>query len=175
MVEQSAVNRSVAGSNPACGANHGDKMSQDKTNENPAFELAEEVPNSARIYKQSHAAWILPALTWSVVLFLIATFIGIFSTDPTGGLLPFLFAAGIAIPRYYKWTQTVFYISDDSFYLKGSGMPFQKRKIFRIPLNTIESIKTNFGMFGRTLGYGDVVISFVDIIFFIFYLSWVIN
>ena len=41
-------------------------------------------------------------------------------------------------------------------------MPFQKRKIFRIPLNTIESIKTNFGMFGRTLGYGDVVINFVD-------------
>ena len=162
MVEQSAVNRSVAGSNPACGANHGDKMSQDKTNENPAFELAENIPDSANIYKQSHAAWILPALTWSVVLVLIATFTGIFATDPTGGLLPFLFAAGIALPRYYKWSQTIFYISEDSFYLKGSGLPFQKRKIFRIPLNTIESIKTNFGMFGRTLGYGDVVITFID-------------
>jgi len=137
-------------------------MSQDKTNENPAFELAENIPDSANIYKQAHAAWILPALTWSVVLVLIATFTGIFATDPTGGLLPFLFAAGIALPRYYKWSQTIFYISEDSFYLKGSGLPFQKRKIFRIPLNTIESIKTNFGMFGRTLGYGDVVITFID-------------
>ena len=162
MVEQSAVNRSVAGSNPACGANHGDKMAQDQTNENPAFEVVENIPDSVNIYKQSHAAWLLPAITWSLVLFLIANFTGIFASDPTGGLLPFIFAAGIALPRYYKWSQTVFYISEDSFYLKGSGLPFQKRKNFRIPLNTMESIKTDFGMFGRTLGYGNVFITFID-------------
>ena len=81
-------------------------MAQDQTNENPAFEVVENIPDSVNIYKQSHAAWLLPAITWSLVLFLIANFTGIFASDPTGGLLPFIFAAGIALPRYYKWSQS---------------------------------------------------------------------
>jgi len=131
--------------------------------EQSAYKIVENIPDSAIKFKQSHVSWLAQSALWIVALFILDSFIGISAGDPTGGLLIPILALGIALPRYFKSSQTVYYLSSDSFYLKGAGLPFlQKRKIYEINFSTIVSLDVKYGTFGHTLGYGEVRIKFID-------------
>ena len=201
MVEQSAVNRSVAGSNPACGANNtnlknkagkqvinneenpnadqsdnsdldsdggltesaNNEPIEDSKRNNDALEV-ESIPESSVIYRQSHLSWLMPSSIWIIALVIVDLQIGLL------GGLGILLAPLIAGPRFLRWRQTVYHLSEDSLYLTMAGIPIiQKSKIYRVKYNTIAKdedgkaqISIRHGMFGKTLGYGEVNIVFDD-------------
>ena len=116
----------------------------------------EGVPVDAQPYMQSQFAWLLPSFIWIAGLGIIVFFDFI-----TFGLVPFLLVLGIAGPRYLKWKQSVYYLSEDALYVTMVGIPkLQKKRIFKMAFKPIEMLQPRFGFLGRTLGYASIVISF---------------
>ncbi len=122
-----------------------------------SFEV-DSIPNEALEFRQSHWAWIMPSCLWIGVLVIV-----IFFDFISMGLIPLLLCIGIAGPRYLRWRQTAYYISEDSLYLTMVGLPvIQKRRTFQIPFESIAQLVPKHGSFGRTLSYAEVGIKFKD-------------
>ena len=154
-----------------------DESSSDpKTNDQPTEETVEtpqknndtlqveSIPQGSIIFKQSHLSWLIPSSIWIIGLVIVDVYIGLL------GGLGILLAPLIAAPRYLRWRQTVYHLSDDSLYLTMAGLPvIQKSKIYQVKFDTIArgedgkvQIGIRHGMFGKTLGYGEVSIVFDD-------------
>ena len=124
----------------------------------------ESIPQGSIIFKQSHLSWLIPSSIWIIGLVIVDVYIGLL------GGLGILLAPLIAAPRYLRWRQTVYHLSDDSLYLTMAGLPvIQKSKIYQVKFDTIArdedgkvQIGIRHGTFGRTLGYGEVNIVFDD-------------
>ena len=124
----------------------------------------ESIPQGSIIFKQSHLSWLIPSSIWIIGLVIVDMYIGLL------GGLGILLAPLIAAPRYLRWRQTVYHLSDDSLYLTVAGLPvIQKSKIYQVKFDTIArdedgkvQIGIRHGTFGRTLGYGEVNIVFDD-------------
>ena len=124
----------------------------------------ESIPQGSIIFKQSHLSWLIPSSIWIIGLVIVDVYIGLL------GGLGILLAPLIAAPRYLRWRQTVYHLSDDSLYLTVAGLPvIQKSKIYQVKFDTIArdedgkvQIGIRHGTFGRTLGYGEVNIVFDD-------------
>ena len=124
----------------------------------------ESIPQGSIIFKQSHLSWLIPSSIWIIGLVVVDLQIGLL------GGLGILLAPLIAAPRYLRWRQTVYHLSDDSLYLTMAGLPvIQKSKIYQVKFDTIArdedgkvQIGIRHGIFGKTLGYGEVNIVFDD-------------
>jgi len=124
----------------------------------------ESIPQGSIIFKQSHLSWLIPSSIWIIGLVIVDVYIGLL------GGLGILLAPLIAAPRYLRWRQTVYHLSDDSLYLTVAGLPvIQKSKIYQVKFDTIArdedgkvQIGIRHGFFGKTLGYGEVNIVFDD-------------
>ena len=124
----------------------------------------ESIPQGSIIFKQSHLSWLIPSSIWIIGLVIVDMYIGLL------GGLGILLAPLIAAPRYLRWRQTVYHLSDDSLYLTMAGLPvIQKSKIYQVKFDTIAKdedgkvqIGIRHGIFGKTLGYGEVNIVFDD-------------
>ena len=124
----------------------------------------ESIPQGSIIFKQSHLSWLIPSSIWIIGLVIVDMYIGLL------GGLGILLAPLIAAPRYLRWRQTVYHLSDDSLYLTMAGLPvIQKSKIYQVKFDTIArdedgkvQIGIRHGFFGKTLGYGEVNIVFDD-------------
>ena len=118
----------------------------------------ESVPEDVILYRQSHWAWLMPSSLWIGGLSVV-----VFFDFLTMGFIPLLLAIGIAAPRYFRWRQTTYYLSEDSLYLTMVGLPIiQKKRTFRLAFDTMVQLDPRFGYFGRTLGYAEVGIIFDD-------------
>jgi len=116
------------------------------------------VPEGVTTFKQSQWAWLMPSVIW-IGLLLIVVFLDFL----TMGAIPLLLAIGIAGPRYLRWRQTTYYLSNEALYLTMVGLPIiQKQRIFKLKFDTMAEMNTKFGYFGRTLGYAEVIITFAD-------------
>ena len=116
------------------------------------------IPGEAMEFRQSHWAWLMPSSLWIGVLAIV-----IFIDFISMGIIPLLLCAGIAGPRYLRWRQTVYYVSEDSLYLTMVGLPvIQKPRTFQIPFESIAQLVPKHGSFGRTLAYAEVGIKFKD-------------
>ena len=124
----------------------------------------ESIPQGSIIFRQSHLSWLIPSSIWIIGLVVVDLQIGLL------GGLGILLAPLIAAPRYLRWRQTVYHLSDDSLYLTMAGLPIiQKSKIYQVKFDTIAKdedgkvqIGIRHGIFGKTLGYGEVNIVFDD-------------
>jgi len=124
----------------------------------------ENIPQGSIIFRQSHLSWLIPSSIWIIGLVVVDLQIGLL------GGLGILLAPLIAAPRYLRWRQTVYHLSDDSLYLTMAGLPIiQKSKIYQVKFDTIAKdedgkvqIGIRHGIFGKTLGYGEVNIVFDD-------------
>jgi len=117
----------------------------------------ENIPEHAIIFRQSHLSWLMPSAIWIIGLVIVDLQIGLL------GGLGILLAPLIAAPRYLRWRQTVYHLSEDSLYLTMAGLPIiQKSKIYRVKFDTMMEMGVRHGFFGRTLGYGEVNIIFDD-------------
>ena len=124
----------------------------------------ESIPEGSIIFRQSHLSWLIPSSIWIIGLVVVDLQIGLL------GGLGILLAPLIAAPRYLRWRQTVYHLSNDSLYLTMAGLPvIQKSKIYQVKFDTIArgedgkvQIGIRHGMFGKTLGYGEVNIVFDD-------------
>lgn len=124
----------------------------------------ESIPQGSIIFKQSHLSWLIPSSIWIIGLVVVDLQIGLL------GGLGILLAPLIAAPRYLRWRQTVYHLSNDSLYLTMAGLPIiQKSKIYQVKFDTIAKdedgkvqIGIRHGIFGKTLGYGEVNIVFDD-------------
>ena len=124
----------------------------------------ESIPEGSIIFRQSHLSWLIPSSIWIIGLVVVDLQIGLL------GGLGILLAPLIAAPRYLRWRQTVYHLSNDSLYLTMAGLPIiQKSKIYQVKFDTIAKdedgkvqIGIRHGMFGKTLGYGEVNIVFDD-------------
>ena len=124
----------------------------------------ENIPEGSIIFRQSHLSWLIPSSIWIIGLVVVDFQIGLL------GGFGILLAPLIAAPRYLRWRQTVYHLSNDSLYLTMAGLPvIQKSKIYQVKFDTIArgedgkvQIGIRHGMFGKTLGYGEVNIVFDD-------------
>jgi hypothetical protein len=124
----------------------------------------ESIPEGSIIFRQSHLSWLIPSSIWIIGLVVVDLQIGLL------GGLGILLAPLIAAPRYLRWRQTMYHLSNDSLYLTMAGLPvIQKSKIYQVKFDTIAKdedgkvqIGIRHGMFGKTLGYGEVNIVFDD-------------
>jgi hypothetical protein len=124
----------------------------------------ENIPEGSIIFRQSHLSWLIPSSIWIIGLVVVDFQIGLL------GGFGILLAPLIAAPRYLRWRQTVYHLSNDSLYLTMAGLPvIQKSKIYQVKFDTIArgengkmQIGIRHGMFGKTLGYGEVSIVFDD-------------
>ena len=124
----------------------------------------ESIPEGSIIFRQSHLSWLIPSSIWIIGLVVVDFQIGLL------GGFGILLAPLIAAPRYLRWKQTVYHLSNDSLYLTMAGLPvIQKSKIYQVKFDTIArgedgkvQIGIRHGMFGKTLGYGEVSIVFDD-------------
>jgi hypothetical protein len=124
----------------------------------------ESIPEGSIIFRQSHLSWLIPSSIWVIGLVVVDIQFGLL------GGLGILLAPLIAAPRYLRWRQTVYHLSDDSLYLTMAGLPvIQKSKIYQVKFDTIAKdedgkvqIGIRHGIFGKTLGYGEVNIVFDD-------------
>ena len=122
------------------------------------------IPEGSIIFRQSHLSWLIPSSIWIIGLVVVDFQIGLL------GGFGILLAPLIAAPRYLRWRQTVYHLSNDSLYLTMAGLPvIQKSKIYQVKFDTIArgedgkvQIGIRHGMFGKTLGYGEVSIVFDD-------------
>ena len=124
----------------------------------------ESIPEGSIVFRQSHLSWLIPSSIWIIGLVVVDFQIGLL------GGFGILLAPLIAAPRYLRWRQTVYHLSNDSLYLTMAGLPvIQKSKIYQVKFDTIArgedgkvQIGIRHGMFGKTLGYGEVSIVFDD-------------
>ena len=124
----------------------------------------ESIPQGSIIFRQSHLSWLIPSSIWIIGLVVVDLQIGLL------GGLGILLAPLIAAPRYLRWRQTLYHLSNDSLYLTMAGLPIiQKSKIYQVKFDTIAKdedgkvqIGIRHGIFGKTLGYGEVNIVFDD-------------
>jgi len=134
-----------------------EKSERDETTPVNSIEV-ESVPEDVILYRQSHWAWLMPSSLWIGGLSVV-----VFFDFLTMGFIPLLLAIGIAAPRYFRWRQTTYYLSEDSLYLTMVGLPIiQKKRTFRLAFDTMVQLDPRFGYFGRTLGYAEVGIIFDD-------------
>jgi uncharacterized membrane protein YdbT with pleckstrin-like domain len=116
------------------------------------------IPEDAISFRQSHFAWVMPSAFWVILLFVLSQFDFL-----TMGILPFILAPVIAAPRYLRWKNTVYSLSEDSLFLTTAGIPIlQKTKTYKVAFDTMAQMEVKYGMFGRTLGYGEINIIFDD-------------
>jgi len=118
----------------------------------------ESVPEDVILYRQSHWAWLMPSLLWIGGLSIV-----VFFDFLTMGFIPLLLAIGIAAPRYLRWRQTTYFLSEEALYLTMVGLPIiQKKRTFKLAFDTMVQLDPKFGYFGRTLGYAEIGIIFDD-------------
>ena len=92
----------------------------------------ESIPQGSIIFRQSHLYWLIPSSIWIIGLVVVDLQIGLL------GGLGILLAPLIAAPRYLRWRQTVYHLSNDSLYLTMAGLPIvQKSKIYQVKFDTI--------------------------------------
>ena len=85
----------------------------------------ESIPEGSIIFRQSHLSWLIPSSIWIIGLVVVDFQIGLL------GGFGILLAPLIAAPRYLRWKQTVYHLSNDSLYLTMAGLPvIQKSKIY---------------------------------------------
>ena len=117
------------------------------------------IPDGVTIFDQTHWAWLLPSSLWIILLIAAMGFIPDFSM----GLIPLLMLIAIIVPRYLRWKQTKYYLSDDALYITMVGLPIiQKRRIFMLPFDDIVDTNLKYGTFGKTLSYAEVQVVFQD-------------
>ena len=134
-----------------------EKTERDETTPVNSIEV-ESVPEDVILYRQSHWAWLMPSSLWIGGLSVV-----VFFDFLTMGFIPLLLAIGIAAPRYFRWRQTTYYLSEDSLYLTMVGLPIiQKKRTFRLAFDTMVQLDPRYGYFGRTLGYAEIGIIFDD-------------
>jgi hypothetical protein len=114
-----------------------------------------EIPDNALKIQQSSWAWLWPAFPW-VVLALVSMVIDII----TFGLLPMLLATIWVLPRYIGWRRTSYILTHDHIIVIQGALGKNRR--FDIPVDQIESMETQPGFFGRSLGYFALVMAIKD-------------
>ena len=135
-----------------------DSGSTESSSVPPVSYEVDSIPGEALEFRQSHWAWLMPSSLWIGVLAIV-----IFIDFISMGIIPLLLCAGIAGPRYLRWRQTAYYVSEDSLYLTMVGLPvIQKPRTFQIPFESIAQLVPKHGSFGRTLAYAEVGIKFKD-------------
>ena len=167
---------------PASSSTHDEAQYPAKNNGQPKVEESEleevavaieddldesDIPSHAQLFKQSQWAWLMSSIIWIGMLVVIISLFG-------GGLgdallvVPFaiegLMALIIAGPRYIRWKQTAYYLSDDMLYMTLGGFTFlqKKKRIIGIYFDSMASLELKHGIFGRSLGYGEVMVILKD-------------
>ena len=124
----------------------------------PASNITEvgSVPENVIVFHQTHWAWLLPSSIWIILLLVLA------QTDfLTMGLIPLLMAVAIVLPRYLRWKQTKYYLSEEALYITMVGLPLiQKKRIFELPFDDMAGMNLKYGTFGKSLGYAEVGVVF---------------
>ncbi len=122
--------------------------------DSPATNIGEvsSIPENVTVFHQTHWAWLLPSSIWIVLLLavIIYDFISM-------GFIPLLMAVAIVVPRYLRWKQTKYYLSEEALYITMVGLPLiQKKRIFMLSFADIADMNLKYGTFGKTLGYAEV-------------------
>ena len=126
-----------------------------------------DIPSHAQLFRQSHWAWLMSSIIWVGILVVIISVSG-GSSLGDAFLFPFalesLMALIIAGPRYIRWKQTAYYLSDDMIYMTLGGFTFlqKKKRIIGIHFDSIAELELKHGVFGRSLGYGEVMVILKD-------------
>ena len=126
----------------------------------PAANITEvtAIPEEAITFDQTHWAWLLPSSIWIILLSAVVIYDFI-----SMGFIPLLMAIAIVVPRYLRWKQTKYYLSDKALYITMVGLPIiQKRRIFMLPFEDMATLNLKYGTFGKTLGYAEVQVVFHD-------------
>ena len=116
-------------------------MDQEK---NPHDELSE-IPEDGIVVRQVQYAWLWSSMP---IIILATVFYFIPIVDP---LIVSIFLVVVIIPRYFSWRRTAYVITDQ----------FLTYNRARIPMSSLKGVKSNPGLFGRTLGYEAIEI-FLD-------------
>ena len=74
----------------------------------------ENIPEGSIIFRQSHLSWLIPSSIWIIGLVVVDLQIGLL------GGLGILLAPLIAAPRYLRWRQTVYHLSNCLLYTSPS-------------------------------------------------------
>ena len=106
------------------------------------------IPEDAVIIKQSIWAWLLISMPW-ILFFLISLAVDFLSF----GILPMILAAAMIVPRYISSKKTS-YILIENYIIVDQG-----RGRIEIAINDIEFVTLKYGMFGRTLGYTNFLLT----------------
>ena len=128
--------------------------------DSPAVNITEvgSIPENVIIYNQTHWAWLLPSSIWIVLLLAVVIYDFI-----SMGFIPLLMAVAIVVPRYLRWKQTKYYLSEEALYITMVGLPLiQKKRIFMLPFADMANLNLKYGTFGKTLGYAEVQVVFED-------------
>lgn len=126
-----------------------------------------DIPSHAQLFRQSHWAWLMSSIIWVGMLVVIVSLFGGGLGDALLGV-PFaiegLMALVIAGPRYLRWKQTAYYLSDDMLYMTLGGFTFlqKKKRIIGIYFDSMAALELKHGVFGRSLGYGEVMVILKD-------------
>lgn len=116
------------------------------------------IPENVIVFHQTHWAWLLPSSIWIVLLLAVIVYDFI-----SMGFIPILMAVAIVVPRYLRWKQTKYYLSEDALYITMVGLPLiQKKRIFMLPFTDMADMNLKYGTFGKTLGYAEVQVVFED-------------
>jgi|TARA_B110000263_G_scaffold72968_1_gene63801 hypothetical protein len=134
---------------------------QDTPEETPLEQSILEVdsiPENTIVFPQTQWAWLLPSSVWIVLLAAVIVYDFI-----SMGFIPLMMAVAIVVPRYLRWQQTKYYLSEKALYMTMVGLPIiQKRRIFELSFDNIVEMNLKHGTFGRQLGYSEVQIVFKD-------------
>lgn len=126
-----------------------------------------DIPNHALLFKQSHWAWLMSSIIWVGILMIVISITG-GSGLGEAFLFPFalesLMTLIIAGPRYLRWKQTAYYLSDDMIYMTLGGFTFlqKKKRIIGIYFDSIATLELKHGVFGKSLGYGEIMVILKD-------------
>ena len=118
----------------------------------PNITEVDSIPDDVTVFDQTHWAWLLPSSVWIILLSAVIVYDFI-----SMGFIPLLMAIAIVVPRYLRWKQTKYYLSNDSLYTTMVGIPLiQKKRTFKIPFDDMVDTNIKYGTFGKTLGYAEV-------------------
>ena len=112
-------------------------------------------PPGETVARQSGWAWAWPLLPWALLI-VVQMFIG---GDPIFMMLFVFLAAVMTFPRYLRWKNTSYKVSDEG--VTVSYHTFSGPQEFQITISEIINVDINRGFMGQLLGYKalDLVLS----------------
>lgn len=115
----------------------------------------ETTPANAIAVRQSHWAYIWPAVPW-LVLFGISLAIDFF----TFGTLPAVIAIIFVGSRYLSYRRTVYLLGETNLIIHQGT--FMGQNVIDVPISDLNDVLIQHGMFGRSLGYARVNLQLRD-------------